>query len=310
MPKFLLKNFADADGRVFRLNVADDQVTKLSPKRAASRPNFNVLLADGNPKSFESQFERLETAGARPLNEVVEKQTLATLSRLQRMAIARFVAAQSFRTEAYRLGFQRNEGNFDIGTAIDMMMADIDQLAGLLDERKWSLLVTKKCDPFYLGDNPVVLQNTEKPGNAGELGMDMVGVEVFLPLSPVCALYMICPGHGQEIIDGYRNALRINVAWLAGVDLEDFDISSALPIARQVLGSTQPLYQAITIGSALEADHENVENLNYLQCAWASSGIFSNYPDFAFAKRVFRENPQYRDVLPVRLHRAWDGEHR
>ena len=304
VPKFLLKNFVDADGKVFRLNVVDDRITKLSPRRSASRPNFNILLANGVPKSFENEFEKLETAAARPLADVVHRRSLTFLTRLQRTAIARFVAAQSFRTEAYRLGLRGNRANLDLGTAMELMLVDIDQLAGLLDVRKWALMVTSERNPFYLGDNPVVLQKTEHPGEAGELGFDMAGVEAFIPLSPVCALYMICPRHGREIVDGYRNALRINVAALAGIELEDFDVSSALPIARRVLGSTQPIYQAITHGSALAADDKNVENLNYLQCAWASSGIYSNFSDFAFAQRVFRENPQYRGIMPARIHRT------
>ena len=303
MPKFLLKNFAVADGRVYRLNVADDKITKLSPKQAAARPNFNVLMANGDPTSFESKFEALETAAARPLAEILKRQSLAFLSQAQRIAIARFVAAQSFRTEAYRLGFQSGLINSDIGTAIGSMLTDIDQLAGLLALRKWVLLIAKEGgNPFYLGDNPVVLQNTERPGEAGELGLDMDGIEAFLPLSPLCALYMICPKIGGEIIGGYRNALRIVVAELAGIELGDFDVKSAASIARRTLQSAGQLYRAITNGLALEASAENIENLNYLQCAWASSGIFSNHADFTFAMRVFRDNPQYREVMRVRLH--------
>jgi hypothetical protein len=46
---------------------------------------------------------------------------------------------------------------------------------------------------------------------------------------------------------------------------------------------------------------ENVENLNYLQCSWAYAAIYSNQRDFAFAKRVFRESPQYRKTPRTRL---------
>ena len=305
VPKFLLKNFADHDGRVYRLNVADDRITKSSPKQAAARLNFNVLLAKGSPRSFEEEFERLETGAARSFVDIIQNQSLTKLDSARRMAIARFVAAQSFRTEAYRLGFQPDPANPDIGSAIEMLIEDIDQLAGLVFARDWVLLTVNEGDqPFYLGDNPVVLQATENPEKARELGLDMDGVEAFLPLSPRCALYMICAKIGKEIVEGYRNALRISVAELSGIELEDFEVRQALPIARRTLQSAEPLYQAIVNGIPLPASSENVENFNYLQCAWASSGVYSNCSDFSFAERVFRENPQYRSVKKVRVRKS------
>ncbi len=46
-----------------------------------------------------------------------------------------------------------------------------------------------------------------------------------------------------------------------------------------------------------------IENLNYLQCRWAHRAIYSNRRDFAFARRVFRENPQYRTMPKTSLLR-------
>jgi hypothetical protein len=50
----------------------------------------------------------------------------------------------------------------------------------------------------------------------------------------------------------------------------------------------------MTTGVALPAPPDHVENLNYLQCSWAQSAVYSNRRDFKFARRVFRENPHYR----------------
>ena len=38
VPKFLVKNFADRDGRVFCLDIHTDQMTKPPPRQAANRP--------------------------------------------------------------------------------------------------------------------------------------------------------------------------------------------------------------------------------------------------------------------------------
>ena len=307
IPRFLLRNFADSDGRVYRFNVADDTVTKPPPKFAAARLNFNELLVDGDPKSFEDAFERLETAAAPAIAKVIELRSLHCITSQQRNALTRFIAAQTFRTEAYRLGLGAPGRQYDLGTTLAMHMSDLDALAGLIGQRRWALMITDSEEPFYLGDNPVVLQSTERPGRGGEVGLDMAGIEAFMPVSPNCALYMPCPTTGSEIIAGFWNALRIVSANVAGLELADFEVAKALPIARRTLESAGPLYRAMTLGEALIADEGNVQNLNYLQCAWSSSAIYSNRPDFSFASRVFRENPAYRDTMPVSLRqvRGW-----
>src|SRR5260221_8418987 len=82
-------------------------------------------------------------------------------------------------------------------------------------------------------------------------------------------------------------------AALSGVTVPGTD-SSPLDLTQRVLRNSHALYQAFTKGVAITAAPENIENLNYLQGAWAHAAIYSNRRDFTFAKRVFRESPQYR----------------
>lgn len=301
LPKFLIKNFADADGRVFRLNIADDQVTKPPPKYVAAKFNFNELLVNGFPKSFEKSFQKLETAAAPAIAKVIKTQSLRDMSIGNRSAIAKFIAAQTFRTEAYRIGLRSYGDRYDVGGVLSIHMSELNALANLIERRRWALMVTGDNSFFYLGDNPVVLQNTENPSKAGEIGLDMDGIEAFMPLAPNCALYMPCPRIGDEIVEGYWDALRIVTAYLAGTEFDEFEIEAALPAANRTLVRAGPLYRALKHGDALFAEAENIENLNYLQCAWSSSGVYSNRSDFSFALRVFRENPGYRRTMPVSL---------
>jgi hypothetical protein len=74
-----------------------------------------------------------------------------------------------------------------------------------------------------------------------------------------------------------------------------------LNLAQRVIANSSALYRSLTEGVAFVAVPENVENLNYLQCAWAHAAVYSNRRDFAFARRVFRENPQYRGTVKVRV---------
>ena len=62
VPKFLVKNFADNDGRMFHLNIQTDEVTKPPPKYAASEIGFNDFAINGQTVSYEDGLERIETA--------------------------------------------------------------------------------------------------------------------------------------------------------------------------------------------------------------------------------------------------------
>jgi Protein of unknown function (DUF4238) len=154
---------------------------------------------------------------------------------------------------------------------------------------------------FCLGDQPVVLQRTRDPKDGSNLGFDVEGIEAFMPLSPKCALYMPCRSVSEEIIARYNAAMSLHravrVAALRGVA----GGAAELIIAQDTIRRSHELYQAFTTGSPIRAIAEHIENLNYLQCSWAHSGIYSNRPDFAFARRVFRENPQYRSTPKVRI---------
>ena len=59
---------------------------------------------------------------------------------------------------------------------------------------------------------------------------------------------------------------------------------------------TRAAFEAFTEGTPIVAASENIENLNYLQCSWACA-LYSNRRDFAFARRVSGEHPEYRNVL-------------
>ena len=58
VPKFLIKNFADVDGRVFCLNIQTDEVTKPPPKYAASDVGFNDFHVNGQAVSYEDHLEK------------------------------------------------------------------------------------------------------------------------------------------------------------------------------------------------------------------------------------------------------------
>lgn len=293
VPKFLVKQFADTDGRVFCLNIETDEITKLPPKKAASDIGFNEFVIDGRKVSFEERFEKIETRTAKVIRRIVTERSLTGLRDAERQNVADFVAAQSFRTEAFRRGLTDYPDREQLGAILEQLWRSSFLVSESIERRRWALMSIEHDDVFYLGDQPVVLQNTEEPASKQALGFDIRGIEAFLPLAPTLALYMPCRSTSDQIISGRASALLLQSLTSSGRE--------ALDLAQRVLRSSEGLYEALTGGAAVVCAPENVENLNYLQCAWACSAVFSNQKSFGFAKRVLSETPQYRRVPKISL---------
>jgi hypothetical protein len=298
--KFLVKNFVDA-GRVYRLDIHNDEITKPPPKHAASEPGFNDFEIDGKLVSFEDRLQKIETKAAPVIKRIVSAQSLVGLSPNEREHVARFMAAQSFRTKGFYEGLTDKPPREEFGTTFKYMWHSLFVTAHEITRRHWALMVIQDDEVFYLGDNPVVLQRTRNPKDGSGLGFDVPGVEAFLPLSPKCALFMPCRATSREMILRYEAAMALHrvvrLAVFSGVK----GGSEELRDAQAVIRGSHHIYKAFTEGTPLVAEPANVENLNYLQCMWSLIAIYSNRKDFAFARRVFRKNPQYRDAVRTSL---------
>jgi hypothetical protein len=301
VPKFLIRNFADSDGRVFCLDIHVDRVTKPPPKNAASEQGFNDFTLGGEAITFEDKLEKIEAKTAPVLQKIISAKSLAGIGREERQRVAEFMAAQSFRTKAFYEGLADKPNRQEFGRTFTQLWESAFITANEIARRHWALMVIEDEEVFYLGDNPVVLQRTDDPKDGSSLGFDVKGVEAFMPLSPKSALYMPCRATSDDRIARYDTAVELhNVARFATLRGLPGGISR-LRTAQLVIESLNPLVTAFRTGATLTASRENVENLNYLQCSWSHAAIYSNRNEFAFARRVFRENPQYRSVPTTSL---------
>ena len=245
VPKFLIRNFADTDGRVFCLNIQTDEVTKPPPKHAASGAGFNDFVINGKTVSFEDHLEKIETAAAPALKQIVRSRSVAALTNAQRTRVADFMAAQSFRTEAFYKGLEQQAPRQQFGPIFVQLWRSAFLLSAEIVRRKWAVMVIGHDDVFYLGDNPVVLQRTENPSSGGELGFDVNGVEAFMPLAPDCALYMPCAITCHELVSGYEVAVKnIHRPELKTAEAST-DLAALLQLSEHVIRSSGSLYRAL-----------------------------------------------------------------
>lgn len=302
VPKFLIKNFADSDGRVFCYDFLLDRVTKPPPKNAASEQGFNDFTLDGETVTFEDKLELIETRAAPILRHIVTSKSLREVGENERQRLSEFMAAQSFRTKAFYEGLAEKPDRDGFGRIFADLWESAFITAGEIARRHWALLTVENGHGgFYLGDNPVVLQRTDNPKDGSGLGFDVDGVEAFMPLSPECALYMPCRATSDDRIRRYEAASELHRVVRSAVLRGLPGGSDELQTAQLVIGTLHSLVKAFRTGEPLPAKRENVENLNYLQCSWSHGAVYSNRNDFAFARRVFQENPQYKSTPKTSL---------
>lgn len=304
IPRFLVKRFADVDGRVYRLNLSDDSVTKLSPRKAASGPNFYDFMINGGKISYESGLEKIETAAAPVLQKLVESRSTFGLTAGQRQHVANFVAAQSFRTDAFYQSLGDSLTHDQYGAVFAQLWRSASVVSEEVLGRRWVLMSIEGDEVFYLGDQPVVFQNTDHDNKGLEMGFGIAGVEALMPLSPKCALYMPCKATAETVISGYQlatlNSARIRRVRSLG-NIPENVLQQYEEVGKRILQNQRELYEALTVGRGLVAEPANVENLNALQCEFAHAAIYSCRRDFSFAQKVFAQTPQYRPAPRARL---------
>lgn len=303
VPKLLLKEFVDADGKAFLLDIHSGEVKKRPPKWVAAAEGFNELEINGETVSYEDRLEKIETKAAPVIQRIIGTQSLASLTDKDRKKISDFVAAQSFRTQAFFEGLKDKPSRKDYGPLFETLWQSAFILSEMIERRRWALMVIAGNDVFYLGDHPVVLQNTRNPKDGSNLGFDVPGIEVLMPLSPKRALYMPCHTVSSEIIANYDAAIATHRAVRLAVLNGSPGGTGELISAQDTIRRSDELYQAFRTGSPIIAKMPHIENLNYLQCSWAHKFVFSNKRDFAFARHVFKNSPQYRETPKVGILR-------
>lgn len=304
VPQFLLKKFADKDGRVYFLDVQTDTLGKRTPRLLASEAGFNDFTVDGEFVSYETELQRIETKAAPAISKVVKQRSTTGITSKELDAIASFVSVQGLRTKSFRAGLESDSPGVAFGEMFRSLLSSAMVEARQIRARPMIALIAPQGHGFYLSDHPVTLQHIENPASREPLGFDLVGTEIFMPASPRVALYWPCPKIAREIVDAYAFAQqthrRLRSVALGGPPVPGLEQMSLREMQQCMIGLA-PMRNAIVLGHGVDAPMQVIENANYLQCVWAHGAIFSDSRDFSFALRVLSENPQYRGVPAVRL---------
>lgn len=283
VPQFLLRHFADEKENFYVFDKAKEFVFESKPGAVIAESWFyDFVDGKGEPHTFEYILSEHESVIAGLVGSIIDRQSIAHLTKVDRLNIAQFVAVLQYRVQAVRQrlkslhdGIQRvlEERGFDGGdvapklTDQDLQHASLARMhravknGRVLAKRWWMLQRAPDSTPFCIADNPVAMVNYLEPRARM---IEHPGAAIYLPISQQYTLYIVSD--------------MVAIALLASV----------APEARDQA-------EAMRTGRADELAPENVEHQNSLQVLHASRFVISSTNDFTVAREMIKRNPSFKE---------------
>jgi hypothetical protein len=212
VPKFYLDLFAES---LFAFDKLTGKVFATTSKNIALEPGFYDLAPSIDLEGLIADNENRMKSG---MDELVSKMNPAAISQDARIKVSLFVGLQSVRTREFRSMIQemgsklmtqlvRNDPRAK-GLEFKVMMKDeaaqalqakimvsdyVPQIAWMLANSRWTLLVNRTKIPFWTSDNPVALFNPIDYGDLGGVGLAVRGIQTHFPLNGRSLLLILDP---------------------------------------------------------------------------------------------------------------------
>ena len=304
VPQFLLDNFcAPGKNTLWAYDKSTGKSFQTSVRNIARERDYYEAEIGGRILSLEEALSNLEGKAGVIIGRIIASRCIGGLSEQERIVLAMFVAIQMKRGPNHRQHIQAlsvelkkvlGGGDFDPAilegyqemTAEDakvhslISMTEPDKFAEHILDKTWLLFETDATEPYYLSDNPVVLQNSDETPGRGNLGLASAGIEIYLPISSTLLLGFYCHSHEQMIRSGVDRAR-----------------TTVVRHSTEITPSFGPMLdwmRAFRKGTPIKAMSGNVLNHNALQVHHAERYLLSSLPDFSLVEDMIANEPRYR----------------
>jgi len=327
VPLLLLRGFLiDPQGKeqVFVYDKHEDRSFHTNIKNIAAEREFYNFDVDGIQGDVESILSELEGKTKSAFEKLIESESIAALDGEQRAWLSVFLATQQLRTRHFRevikafnvevaehirkQGYDPKEtkGFELIETEDDLKKASLEQLAISIGPHS-TLINTKVCfltttcaeRPFWISDHPVVMHNSREFGPYGNIGLEVPGIQIYLPLTSTLLLALWCETnadtHYENVELAKREIKNLSIMRALGRDVDKLEIQRQIDNLKNAVDEGEPLIEALMKGSIVQATAENVTFYNHLQVLWSHRYLISPNNDFALAKKMISEKPKYRE---------------
>lgn len=245
VPQMLQEAFArPGKGKKSQVHVFDKQsgrAFQTSPENLLKARDFNTFEQDGTTLCLEDGIGEIEDKAAPVLRRVIAARSLAGLGVAERAILATFAALQRLRGVSMRADMLdvdrqirdrlRRDGHdpdvipqLDGGddplqvklTALRLISGQLDAFAQAFAAKIMLLVAAAPGETFLLGDTPVTLANHNEADLQGNLGLEVEGIEIYLPIAPDLTLAFWCPSLVGVLdgVDGPRDGIAMCQGWV------------------------------------------------------------------------------------------------
>lgn len=320
VPQILLKPFSfKGKGKVPQVHVFDKKQGK------SFRTGIDNILAEHRfydvfEGSAEPAISEMEGFIAPVFKKLIENRDLNTLTSDERHWMAVFVASQHLRAKGFRLRQsdleeamrqklkstghkidERLEAELSLDDeqtkefSIQFFAENLSPVSDMLLTKNWHLLETSPDNPFWIGDNPMVMYNERDLRPYGNIGFMVPGIQIYMPLSPTLTLGMWCPTieneFEAELAKARRNLSLSQAVNVLAVRPEHVMSEEHTALLQKSIKSLEERMKANKSGLPVMCNDQNVMFYNSLQARWSDQYIISSQNNFALAERMLRESP-------------------
>jgi len=308
VPQFLLKGFHAE--KKHRVHVFDKHANKAFPSAitsaAAESGFYNYKQADGSPATAELGLAHLEDTVACVINRIRKSESLTDLSPDEHAKLSVFAAIQILRVPAMRTATEqiaeRFERRFPDGPFVETARENVEdsrrresvELLGIalaiaepISLKPLVLLRAPKSTPMLIGDNPVVASNSLHGSSITGFGLGADGTEIYLPISSRLTLYFMCPMMAAAASKAARNALEMKWRIASPNCVVDDEFLAVV--------------EALQSRAPMNASAARVQGLNSLQIACSHRFIYSCRDDFAHARQMIADTPEFKTYQTMRM---------
>ncbi|NVD44841.1 DUF4238 domain-containing protein [Altererythrobacter sp. HHU K3-1] len=289
-----------------------------------SERRFNeFVIDDDHVASFEPAVCRIEEQVLPTYRDVVENRRLRGTME-ERINLAFFMAFQLTRTKGQRETFKQLDAmvrtkfekmghdvtdelpeNTDEELKVrhaDFMRRSLKDFTAILSQKTFLLAAAAPNRSFYLGDNPIVLNKTKAKSDENDLfwglGLGVLGVEVYLPLSKDLLLCAWCPSIRADLEAHYQK-LRNEFDQMVVAEMlkGGIDIGGVAALRQKWEAQEnhpKRILDAMDQGIPIHSEPTNMDLYNSLQMFSATRFVICPDGDYQLARQFIDENPHHQ----------------
>lgn len=296
VPRFLLANFGRGNKKkqIYTYDKLNGKMYLQSVYNATTRNLFYNI----ENISIESILGTIENDASSVIRKIIDNKSISNLTREEKEKISVFVLIQQSRTfnklksfedmiekftnKLSSLGVSENieEELFNMKQPSDIQQSFLEHILESVNylqfilNKDWILLETTEENQFYISDNPITLHNDNKSTFLGNIGLEVKGIQIHLPLSSTLTLAFYCSSIKKDLEKSF------------------YKVKNSI-VNQVVIERMKDIFELITAfhtGKSLSIDIKNVTFLNSLQVLYAEQYIFNNINEFSLIKDMIINN--------------------